>query len=134
MKKEKDNNGFLGFMNALYYVMIVIVIIGTVIVLKEIPKQDPPILIVLVPFVSLIQILIIYNLIVLNKGNMGHSTDGEKENSNITEGLFEEFYDNGNIKIRGNYVNGKKDGVWEFFYSDGALNVSQTFKNGQEIS
>ena len=127
MKKENDNNGFLGFMNVFYYVMIVIVIIGTIVVLKNIPS-DPPLLKLLVPFVSLIQILILYNLIVLNKGNMGLST-----NSNITDGLFEEFYDNGKIKVRGNYVNGKKDGVWESFYFDGSSNGNQTFKNGQEI-
>jgi hypothetical protein len=133
MKKENESDGFLGFMNFVYYAFIAIIFIGTIIGIKSLPENSGSSLKLIFLFVGLIQILILVNLIVLNKRTTDLTIDGEDENPNITDGLFEKFYDNGNIKIRGNYVNGKKDGVWESFYYDGSPNGNQTFKNGQEI-
>ena len=37
----------------------------------------------------------------------------------ITDGLVEEFYDNGQLKRRGNRKNGKENRLWETFYKYG---------------
>ena len=34
----------------------------------------------------------------------------------IKDSLVEEFHNNGQLKSRGNYKNGKRDGLWETFY------------------
>ena len=36
-------------------------------------------------------------------------------------GLFEEYYKNGQLKIKGDYKNGIKDGYFEFYYENGQL-------------
>ena len=33
------------------------------------------------------------------------------------EGVWEEFYFNGQLKIKGNYKDGKMERIWEFNYS-----------------
>jgi antitoxin component YwqK of YwqJK toxin-antitoxin module len=37
------------------------------------------------------------------------------------QGLWEGWYDNGNILIRGHYVDGKKRGFWEYWYENGQM-------------
>lgn len=36
-------------------------------------------------------------------------------------GVFHEYYQNGNIKIKGILKNGKRDGDWSYFYENGKL-------------
>lgn len=36
-------------------------------------------------------------------------------------GVFHEYYQNGNIKIKGVLKNGKRDGDWSYFYENGKL-------------
>ena len=36
-------------------------------------------------------------------------------------GIYHEYYQNGNIKLRGSYKNGKRDGDWSYFYENGKL-------------
>jgi hypothetical protein len=129
MKKENESNGFLGFMNVLYFIFVGLVFIGIFLSITNLP-EDSGVIKLSILLIGLIQILVLINLIILNKGN----SDEKEKNPNITDGLFEEFYDNGNIKTRGNYLNGKEDGIWESFYYDGSLNKSQTYKDGIQIS
>ena len=39
----------------------------------------------------------------------------------ITDGLAEEFYDNGQLEWRASYKDGKLDGLWERFRDNGQL-------------
>ena len=41
---------------------------------------------------------------------------GDKPN-----GLYEGFYESGQLERRGNFKEGKQDGVWEYFDEDGKL-------------
>jgi hypothetical protein len=36
-------------------------------------------------------------------------------------GIYHEFYENGNVKVKGIYKNNKRDGDWSFFYDNGKL-------------
>jgi antitoxin component YwqK of YwqJK toxin-antitoxin module len=57
--------------------------------------------------------------------------DGPSEEE-IKDGPFEEFYPNERLKLRGFYLNGKRDGDWEFFdeYEGGDLLVTGKYKDG----
>ena len=37
-------------------------------------------------------------------------------------GYWEEYYSNGQLWCKGNYVNGKQHGYWERYYPNGKLN------------
>lgn len=135
MQQENESNGFLGFMNILFFAIIGICFLGIFKAISKLPEGNGD-LAAAIFIAGLIQILVLVNLIVLNKRNMENASDLENSNANSTidNGLFEEFYDNGNAKVKGNYLNGKKDGVWEYFYFDGSSNGTKTFKGGREIS
>jgi antitoxin component YwqK of YwqJK toxin-antitoxin module len=51
----------------------------------------------------------------------------------LLEGEYSEIYDNGAVKLKGKYINGKKDGVWESNKQDGSHRPTETFKNGEVI-
>ena len=36
-------------------------------------------------------------------------------------GYWESYYSNGQLKYKGNFVNGKQHGYWEYYYYDGQL-------------
>ena len=48
----------------------------------------------------------------------------------IKDSLVEEFHNNGQLKSRGNYKDGKEDGLWEIFNEDGQLLTTWTYKDG----
>tara|TARA_B100000315_G_scaffold83642_1_gene76658 strand:- start:333 stop:581 length:249 start_codon:yes stop_codon:yes gene_type:complete len=50
----------------------------------------------------------------------------------IKDGLVEEFYDNGQLWITGNYKNGKPDGLFDHFYENGQLEYRGNSKNGKQ--
>ena len=47
------------------------------------------------------------------------------------DGLYEEFYENGQLRFRLNYIDGKRDGLIEFFDEDGNLWKTNTYRNGK---
>jgi antitoxin component YwqK of YwqJK toxin-antitoxin module len=49
------------------------------------------------------------------------------------QGLWEYYYPNGQLHIKGSYVSGEKDGIWEYYYSDGDLDFKVLFENGKFI-
>ena len=49
----------------------------------------------------------------------------------ISDGLVEEFYDNGRLKRRGNRKNGKENGLWEAFYEHGQLSQRGSLIDGK---
>ncbi len=50
----------------------------------------------------------------------------------ISDGLVEEFYDNGRLKRRGNRKNGKENGLWEAFYEHGQLSQRGSLIDGKQ--
>lgn len=45
-----------------------------------------------------------------------------------TNGLFTDYFDNGQLKEKGNYKNGKKDGLWETWFDNGQKEDSAFYK------
>ena len=46
-------------------------------------------------------------------------------------GLYESFYENGQLDYRGNYKNGKKEGLWESYYTNGQFRRKENYKDGK---
>tara|TARA_B110000014_G_C19729925_1_gene381194 strand:- start:157 stop:300 length:144 start_codon:yes stop_codon:yes gene_type:complete len=46
---------------------------------------------------------------------------------------LEFFYENGQLRSKGNYKNEKKEGLWEHFDEEGELTKSETWENGKLI-
>ena len=51
----------------------------------------------------------------------------------MKDGLVEEFYDNGQLKKKGNYKNGERDGLHETYYDNGQIGIKENYKNGKLI-
>jgi antitoxin component YwqK of YwqJK toxin-antitoxin module len=47
-------------------------------------------------------------------------------------GYWEDYYSNGQLESKGNYVNGKRDGYWEEYYSCGKLWMKGNYVNGKQ--
>jgi antitoxin component YwqK of YwqJK toxin-antitoxin module len=48
-------------------------------------------------------------------------------------GLWESYWDNGKLDYKGTYLNGKEHGPWEAYYFDGNLMFKGTYLNGKRI-
>jgi len=57
---------------------------------------------------------------------------GQKNSGGQGEGLWEWFYENGNIYRRAPYKEGKEDGIAEVFYENGNIEWRTTYKEGKE--
>tara|TARA_B110000259_G_C13916217_1_gene362965 strand:- start:183 stop:605 length:423 start_codon:yes stop_codon:yes gene_type:complete len=57
-------------------------------------------------------------------------TYDQTTNEPIT-GIVEKFYENGQLKVREYYKDGKEDGLHEGFYTNGQLEFSLTYKEGK---
>ena len=51
----------------------------------------------------------------------------------MKDGLIEEFYDNGQLRFKRNYKDGKKDGLQENYDEDGRLYKKENYKDGHLI-
>ena len=58
----------------------------------------------------------------------GNYVNGERD------GYWEYYDDNGKLFSKGNYVNGKRDGYWEYYKNNGKLSSKGNYKNGELIS
>jgi antitoxin component YwqK of YwqJK toxin-antitoxin module len=47
-------------------------------------------------------------------------------------GLWEEYYSNGQLSYKGNYVNGEEHGLWERYYFNGQLWYKGNYVNRKE--
>jgi antitoxin component YwqK of YwqJK toxin-antitoxin module len=56
----------------------------------------------------------------------GSFKDGKKE------GYWEEYWDNGQLHSKGLFKNGKLEGYWESYYGNGQLRSKDQFKNGKQ--
>ena len=56
---------------------------------------------------------------------------GQKNSVGEREGLWEWFYENGNIRWRTSYKEGKMDGIEEGFYPSGNISMRTPYKEGK---
>jgi antitoxin component YwqK of YwqJK toxin-antitoxin module len=56
---------------------------------------------------------------------------GQKNSVGQREGIWEGFYENGNISMRTPYKGGKEDGIEEEFYENGIIRYRTPFKDGK---
>ena len=45
-------------------------------------------------------------------------------------GLRESYFKNGQLRIKGNHKDGKRNGLWEWYYENGKLMFKDCYKNG----
>jgi antitoxin component YwqK of YwqJK toxin-antitoxin module len=57
---------------------------------------------------------------------------GQLNSKGQREGIWEMFYDNGNIRIRTPYKGGKEDGIEERFYPNGKIHWRTPYKDGEK--
>ena len=58
---------------------------------------------------------------------------GNKKNGDWVDGTYEMYHENGNIQVKGTFINGKYHGLWNFFNEDGSLEKSETYKDGELV-
>ena len=54
-------------------------------------------------------------------GELGVFKDGKME------GLQMRWYDNRQLKMKGNYINGQRNGLWEYYYDNGQITCRDIF-------
>ena len=50
----------------------------------------------------------------------------------VVTGTVETYYENGQLSIRGNYIDGERDGLWEWFRENGQLWVKANYTDGEQ--
>ena len=56
----------------------------------------------------------------------------EVNERNKRKNMFEiEYYEDGSLKQKGEFVNGKEEGIWESFYPNGQLKLRSKYKEGE---
>jgi len=48
-------------------------------------------------------------------------TKNQHDSGGIRNGYWEEYFSNGQLWFKGNYIDDKRDGYWEVYYSNGQL-------------
>jgi antitoxin component YwqK of YwqJK toxin-antitoxin module len=56
---------------------------------------------------------------------------GQLNSKEQEEGIWEWFYENGNIHLRTSYKGGKEDGIEEMFYENGKIHWRTPYKEGK---
>ena len=47
-------------------------------------------------------------------------------------GIVESYYENGNLRVKGNFKDGKENGLWEWYYENGKLKKKEITKKDCE--
>ena len=56
-----------------------------------------------------------------------------QDTNELVTGTVEFFHDNGQLEMRGNFIDGKQEGPWEWFDEDGNLIGTLMYRNGELI-
>ena len=48
------------------------------------------------------------------------------------EGYWEKYFDNGQLWLKGNYINGNADGLWEIHFPNGRFYYKGNYNNGKQ--
>ncbi|GHV56292.1 hypothetical protein FACS1894182_02540 [Bacteroidia bacterium] len=70
---------------------------------------------------------------IYNKGNSDAYMKTEFYKNGVLDGDYSEKYENGTVKTKGKYLNGKKEGVWEINKEDGSKRPTEEYRNGNVI-
>jgi len=54
-----------------------------------------------------------------------------QDTNELVTGIVEEFHENGQLRIRNNFKDGKRDGPWEWFHENGQLRVRGSYIEGE---
>jgi antitoxin component YwqK of YwqJK toxin-antitoxin module len=54
-------------------------------------------------------------------------------NMNDKTGPFQGFYESGSLLVMGQYIEGHQDGVWTFFDEDGTVSRKETWDKGNLV-
>jgi antitoxin component YwqK of YwqJK toxin-antitoxin module len=68
-----------------------------------------------------------------NSGNSDAYLKTEYYKNGLLDGEYSEVYDDGTVKLKGKYINGKKDGVWTNNKPNGSPHPTEEYKNGEVI-
>ncbi len=55
----------------------------------------------------------------------------KRNNKGERQDYWEDYYTNGNINYKGNFLNGKRDGYWEQYYYNGKLYYKGNYTNDE---
>ena len=66
----------------------------------------------------------------------GHLKSKENWKDGKRDGLWESYLENGQVETVSNWKDGKEDGLWEYFYQDGTVykEWTGTYKNDEKVS
>lgn len=64
-----------------------------------------------------------------SNGALGNPTNIHRGNKH--NGVYEEWYNNGQLKVRQNYKEGKENGLYQSWYSNGQSSMRCTYKDGK---
>lgn len=64
----------------------------------------------------------------------GQKTFYQNQKNGEYDGPFTYWFENGNIDMKGFYKDGKEDGLWTGWYENGQKKSEKTYKDGKEIS
>ncbi len=51
--------------------------------------------------------------------------------TNLPDGIYAEYYENGIIKTKGKYNKGKKEGTWKYYKTDGTFDTKEKYNDGE---
>lgn len=51
----------------------------------------------------------------------------------LKEGPWETYHENGKLKGKGSYINGKRDGYWMLYWGDEELQTKGSYIKGQRV-
>ena len=65
--------------------------------------------------------------------NNGKLWAKENYKDGISDGNLEEYSFGGQLRLKGNHINGKREGLWEWFNENGSYFKTETYKDGEKI-
>ena len=65
-----------------------------------------------------------------NSGKPREIVEVDKETGK-PDGSYKEFYENGNLKVEGNFKEGKQHGSYKKYYSNGEIHIKGSYKDGK---
>lgn len=71
--------------------------------------------------------------VALKKSGNGIVVAEERYSKGLADGLWREWWESGEKKFEGAFLNGKNDGVWTEWYPDGKVKKKLIFNNGQFV-
>ena len=58
---------------------------------------------------------------------------GTRKDGQYLHGLYEQFHENGKLKMKGEKNKGKNNGIWEYHDKEGNLTKTEEYKDGELI-